>query len=61
MISERMKSVLERTEKALCKHLECLNDDIERAGGIDDHMIIDDIKDCLKSLKIKNEIMKATV
>lgn len=62
MISERMKMVLERTEKTLCRHLECLNDDVERAGGIDDHMILDGIKDSVKALKlIKCDIMKGSV
>ena len=62
MISERMKVVLERTEKTLCKHLESLNDEVERDGCIEDHMTLDGIKDCVKTLKlIKCDLMKGSV
>lgn len=57
-MTERMKAVLERTEKTLCRHLEDLNDQVERDGGrIKDHMTLDGIKDCLKSIKCREEIM----
>ncbi|MBO7060138.1 MAG: hypothetical protein J6W54_03445 [Fibrobacter sp.] len=58
MMTERMKAVLERTEKTLCRHLEDLNDDVDRDGGrIKDHMTIDGIRDCLESIKCHNEIV----
>lgn len=58
-MTERMKKVLERTEEALCRHLEDLNDEVDQNGGrISNHMILDGIKDALKSAKNLNEIMK---
>ena len=58
-MTEKMKEVLERTEKTLCRHLEDLNDEVEQEGGrIKDHMVLDGIKDCLKSVKCLSEIMK---
>ena len=57
-MTERMKTVLERTEKTLCRHLEDLNDQVDQDGGrIKDHMILDGIKDCLESIKCHNEIV----
>lgn len=59
MMNERTKMVLERTEKTLCRHLEDLNDQVEQDGGrIKDHMVLDGIKDALKSMKCLTEIMK---
>lgn len=56
-MNEKMKEVLERTEKTLCRHLEDLNDEVEQEGGrIKDHMVLDGIKDCLKSLKCLKEL-----
>lgn len=58
-MTERMKKVLERTEETLCRHLEDLNDMVDVDGGrIKDHMTLDGIKDCVKSLKNLSEIMK---
>ena len=58
-MNERMKKVLERTEETLCRHLEDLNDMVDVDGGrIKDHMTLDGIKDCVKSLKNIVEIMK---
>lgn len=58
-MNERMKKVLERTEETLCRHLEDLNDMVDADGGrIKDHMTLDGIKDCLKSLKDQSEVMK---
>lgn len=58
-MTERMKKVLERTEETLCRHLEDLNDMVDVDGGrIKDHMTLDGIKDCLKSLKNLSEVMK---
>ena len=38
-MTDRMKAVLERTEKTLCRHLEDLNDQVDQDGGrIKDHM-----------------------
>ena len=58
-MTERMKKVLERTEETLCRHLEDLNDMVDVDGGrIKDHMTLDGIKDCVKSLKNMSEVMK---
>lgn len=58
-MNERMKKVLERTEETLCRHLEDLNDMVDVDGGrIKDHMTLDGIKDCIKSVKCLQEIMK---
>ena len=58
-MTERMKKVLERTEETLCRHLEDLNDMVGVDGGrIKDHMTLDGIKDCVKSLKNLSEVMK---
>ena len=57
-MTERMKAVLERTEKTLCRHLEDLNDQVEHDGGrIKDHMTLDGIKDALKSARCLMELM----
>ena len=58
-MTERMKAVLERTEKTLCRHLEDLNDQVDQDGGrIKDHMTLDGIKDVLKSVRCLMEIMQ---
>ena len=57
-MNDRMKAVLERTEKTLCRHLEDLNDQVEQDGGrIKDHMVLDGIKDSVKSLRCIKELM----
>ena len=57
-MDERMKEVLERTKKMLCRHLEDLNDQVEQDGGrIKDHMVLDGVKDSLKSLHCIKELM----
>ena len=57
-MDERMKEALERTQKTLCRHLEDLNDQIGQDGGrIKDHMVLDGIKDVLKSVRCLKEIM----
>lgn len=61
MMDERMKAALERTQKTLCRHLENLNDEVERNGGcIDDHMVVDGMKDSVKTLKCIGEMMKVS-
>ena len=58
MMTERMKTAIERTEKKLCRHLEDLNDQIDANGGrISDHMALDGIKDSLKSVRYCYELM----
>lgn len=58
-MTERMKKVLERTEETLCRHLEDLIDQVDVDNGrIKDHMTLDGIKDCVKSLKNLSEVMK---
>ena len=57
-MTDRMKAVLERTEKTLCRHLEDLNDQVDQDGGrIKDHMVLDGINDVLKSVRCLTEIM----
>ena len=57
-MTDRMKAVLERTEKTLCRHLEDLNDQVDQDGGrIKDHMVLDGIKDVLKSVHYLMEII----
>lgn len=57
-MTDRMKAVLERTEKTLCRHLEDLNDQVDQDGGrIKDHMVLDGIKDVLKCVRCLKEIM----
>lgn len=52
MMTERMKKVLERTEKTLTRHLEDLNDQVDvNNGRIKDHMVLDGIKDSLKGVR----------
>ena len=59
-MNDRMKAVLERTEKTLCRHLEDLNDQVDQDGGrIKDHMVLDGIKDVLKSVRCLKEIMQS--
>lgn len=57
-MTEQTKKTLERTEMALCMHLEVLDEEIERANGdVKDHMIIDGVKDAVKSIKNIQEMM----
>ena len=57
-MNERMKKVLDRTEETLCRHLEDLNDQVEQDDGrIRDHMVLDGIKDSVKSLRCIKELM----
>lgn len=52
MMTEMLKETLERTSKAVCRHLEVLVDEVEKVDGhVKDHMTIDGIKDCVKALK----------
>lgn len=52
MMDERMKNVLERTKETLTRHLEDLNDQVDvNNGRIKDHMVLDGIKDSLKSVR----------
>ena len=57
-MKERMKAVLERTQETLIRHLEDLNDQVEQDGGrIKDHMVVDGIKDSVKTLRCLKELM----
>ena len=50
-MTEKTKETLERTERALCMHLDVLDGEIERAGGdVKDHMVIDGVKDAFSSV-----------
>lgn len=58
MMDERMKKVLERTKETLTRHLEDLNDQVDvNNGRIKDHMILDGIKDSLKSVRCCLELV----
>lgn len=58
MMDERMKKVLERTEKTLVRHLEDLNDQVDvNNGRIKDHMVLDGIKDSLKGVRCCLELV----
>ena len=51
------KQLMERTETNLMRHLEDLNNEIDRHGGhIMDHMVLDGIKDVLKCLRYIGEM-----
>ena len=57
-MTEKLKETLERTERALCMHLAVLDGDVERVEGhVEDHMVIDGIKDCTTGLKNIYKIM----
>lgn len=58
MMNARMKEALGRTKKHLVRHLEDLNDEIDQDGGrIKDHMVLDGLKDCAKTLRCICELM----
>ena len=58
MMDERMKNVLERTKETLTRHLEDLNDQVDvNNGRIKDHMVLDGIKDSLKSVRCCLELV----
>jgi hypothetical protein len=58
MMTEKTKETLERTERALCMHLDVLDGEIERAGGdVKNHMVIDGVKDAVKSIRNIHETM----
>ena len=51
MMNAREKEALMRTHEHLVRHLEDLNDEIDHNGGrINDHMVLDGIKDSVKTL-----------
>lgn len=57
-MTDETKKTLERTERALCMHLDVLDEQIERAeGDVKDHMVIDGVKDAVKSIKNIQETM----
>ena len=58
MMDERTMEALERTKKHLVRHLEDLNDEIDQANGrIENHMVLDGLKDCAKTLRCIGELM----
>lgn len=58
MMDERMKKVLERTKETLTRHLEDLNDQVDvNNDRIKDHMVLDGIKDSLKSVRCCLELV----
>lgn len=58
MTEERMMEALRRTKDHLVRHLEDLNDEIDQdEGRIKDHMVLDGLKDCVKTLCRIKELM----
>ena len=58
MTEERMMEALRRTKDHLVRHLEDLNDEIDQdEGRIKDHMVLDGLKDCAKTLRCIRELM----
>lgn len=58
-MTDKLKHELERAEGVLCRKIEDLNDLVEQDGGrIKHHMTLDAYKDCIKSVKCLQEIMK---
>lgn len=58
MMDERMKKVLDRTKETLTRHLEDLNDQVDvNNGRIKDHMVLDGIKDSIKSVRCCLELV----
>lgn len=62
MMDERTMEALKRTWKTLVRHLEDLNDQVEQdEGRIKHHMVLDGIKDSVKTLKCLSEMMEGSV
>lgn len=58
MMDERTKQALKRTWKHLVRHLEDLNDEIDQDDGrIKDHMALDSLKDCVKTMRCIKDLM----
>ena len=58
-MDESEKNTLMKTKWMLLRNLDCINEYVDANGlPIDDHMVLDDIKDSLKGLKYIKEIMK---
>ena len=61
MMDARTEEALKRTWKTLVRHLEDLNDQVEHDGGrIKHHMVLDGIKDAVKSLKCLHVLMEGS-
>lgn len=57
-LDERAKEALGRTWNHLVRHLEDLNDEIDQAEGrIKDHMDLDGLKDCVKTMRCIRDLM----
>lgn len=55
-MTDAMRATLERAEMTVCNHINDLVDEVDKKGGhVRDHMTIDGLKDCVKTLK---DIMK---
>ena len=58
MMDERTTEALARTWKHLVRHLEDLNDEVDQADGrIKDHMVVDGMKDCVKTIRCIRELV----
>lgn len=61
MMDETEKKVLARTKENLLRNLDAINGHVEQDGfPVEDHMVVDDIKDCVKSLRCIHEMTKAS-
>ena len=59
-MEESEKNTIVKTKWTLLRNLDCINEFVDANGlPIDDHMILDDIKDSLKSLRCIKELMTA--
>lgn len=57
-MEESEKNTLVKTKWLLLRNLDAINECVEANGlPIDDHMILDDIKDSIKSLKYIREMV----
>lgn len=58
MMNARTREALMRTHEHLVRHLEDLNDQIDVDGDrIKDHMVLDGLKDCVKTLCRLHEML----
>lgn len=58
-MNEWKKKILEKTQDTLYRHLDDLNRDVDgNDGHIDDHEILDEIKDSLKGIHLAEELMR---
>ena len=58
-MNEWKKKILEKTQDTLYRHLDDLNRDVDgNDGHIDDHEILDEIKDSRKGIHLAEELLR---